>query len=167
MRRLARAPRDQRLRELAVDLATVGDAATEGPWEALAREHLAAGRVLVTKVCGQSMWPLIRDGERVEVRPRSGPVEIGDVVLVMLGHKLVLHRVVAIQSDGVVTKGDAVGWCDPPSRLGEVLGVVDRKGPSRPVLRGGARWVAQVSRLGGEPLAAAIRKLRVALGRRP
>jgi len=143
------------------------DAITEGPWEALAREHLAAGRVLVTKVRGQSMWPLICDGERVEVRPRTGGVEVGDVVLVTLGGGLVLHRVVLVEGPGVVTKGDAVGWCDPAVLLDDVLGVVDPTGRSRLVGRAGARWIATVSRLGAEPLATALRKLRVALGRQP
>ncbi len=113
------------------------------------------------------MWPLIRDGETVEVRPRTRSVDVGDVVLVMLGGGLVLHRVVAVEDQGVVTKGDAVGWCDPRVPLDEVLGVVDPTGRSRLVGRLGARWIATVSRLGAEPLAMALGKLRVALGRLP
>lgn len=122
-------------------------------WVELAREHLAAGRPLIAKVSGLSMWPLVRPGQRVVIAPERR-VRVGDLALVALGRTLVLHRVVQLGPD-IVTKGDAVARTDPPVTRSDVLGRVDggRFGP----------LIARLSWVGGAPLANALRRLRVAL----
>lgn len=111
----------------------------------LARAQLGAGRPLATVAAGQSMWPLVRDGQRVTILPLDRPPRVGDVVLLELGRRLVLHRVVRQEGDAVVTKGDAVAWADPPVTAASLLGVL--------APRAWDRWVALASRSGGAPLA--------------
>lgn len=132
------------------------EATTEADaWVSLAREHLALGRPLTARVAGLSMWPLLRPGARVVISP--GRPAIGDLALVQLGTALVLHRVVASRPGRLLTKGDAVARPDPEVALGDVLGVVDG-GPGKVL-------VARLSIAGGAPLAAVLRRLRVALSR--
>ncbi|MCB9729902.1 MAG: S26 family signal peptidase [Deltaproteobacteria bacterium] len=94
----------------------------------MAREHLARGRSLPLLTSGYSMWPLIRPGRRVQVRPCGPrPLRRGDVVLIATPTDPVLHRVLAVRADAILTKGDAVrhddGWV--PRR--DVLGRLDRR----------------------------------------
>lgn len=124
-------------------------------WISLAREHLALGRPLSARVTGLSMWPLLRPGARVVINP--GRPVIGDLALIELRSTLVLHRVVAARPGRLLTKGDAVALPDPEVALGDVLGVVDG-GPGKVL-------VARLSIAGGAPLAAVLRRLRVALSR--
>ena len=74
----------------------------------LAREHLARGCVLKARAEGLSMWPTVVDGAIVEILPCDPrDAGIGDVVLVDLGNKLVLHRVIRRPGRRVLLKGDA------------------------------------------------------------
>ncbi|PKN57730.1 MAG: hypothetical protein CVU56_09385 [Deltaproteobacteria bacterium HGW-Deltaproteobacteria-14] len=126
----------------------------------LARAQLAAGRPLRTRAAGQSMWPWVRDGAAVTVIPLAGsPLAVGDVVLVALASRLVLHRVIRVAGDIITTKGDAVAWPDPPVTRCDVLGR----------LRGHRwdRWVARASRAGGAPLARIVGLSRRLAGRAP
>lgn len=94
----------------------------------LAREHLAAGHVLKAVASGRSMWPTVRDGEVVEIRPASAEsVVLGDVVLVEQGGALVLHRVVGRQGELLVTRGDARPFPDPLVAPQAVLGRLERR----------------------------------------
>lgn len=123
-------------------------------WIELARAHLLAGRPLVAKVSGLSMWPLIRPGQRIVIAPR-GRLARGDLALVVLGRSLVLHRVIAMSPQGLVTKGDAMPTPDPEVAHADVLGQVPG-GPLGPL-------IANLSSRGGAPLAALLRRLRMAL----
>lgn len=125
----------------------------------LARAHLAAGRPLTLRAEGQSMWPLVRDGELVVVHPIEGPLVLGDVVLVELGGRLVLHRVIALTAAGCITKGDAVAAPDPPIPHAHILGVRPRAHPRL------GRLVAALSTHAPRPLTAALRRLRLAVAK--
>lgn len=125
---------------------------------ALAREHLAAGRPLTLAAQGHSMWPLIQHGDLVEVHPlpRSNWLVVGDIVLVALADRLVLHRVIAIAGDDVTTKGDAVARPDARMRRAEVFGALPRTAPAF------NRLCAHLSARAGRPIAAVLRRLRLA-----
>lgn len=57
---------------------------------------------------GTSMSPFIRDGATVIIRPATGSLRVGDVVLSKTTEgRLLLHRVIRKQHDGVITRGDA------------------------------------------------------------
>ncbi|MCB9731471.1 MAG: S24/S26 family peptidase [Deltaproteobacteria bacterium] len=109
---------------------------------AVARAQLGAGRPLRTRAAGQSMWPLLREGAEVVVVPLTAAPAVGDVVLLVLGGRLVLHRVVRVLADGaVVTKGDAELGADPPVAAADLLGRVAR-----------APWDGLVGRASAAPL---------------
>lgn len=84
-------------------------------------ESLRRGDSVQVKAHGFSMWPSYRDGVVVEVFPCDlGHVRIGDVVLVKVSERILLHRVVGRCGKGIVTKGDARRRSDgviPPERL--------------------------------------------------
>jgi hypothetical protein len=126
---------------------------------ALAREPRAAGRPRKLHATGHAMWPGVRDGDVVEVMPQTSPPTLGDIVLVVLKERLVLHRVVAVTPDTFTTKGDAVAHADPPLRPDDLLGTV-RRGASVC-----GPWAALVSLRGGAPLAFALQRLRVVVQR--
>ena len=125
----------------------------------LAREQLARHRPLVLVAEGHSMWPLVRDGEVVTIEPMDAPPAIGDVVLFAVGARLVLHRVVAIRGDDVVTKGDARPRPDAPIPRGSILGRLRRSRANR--------LLAFASLHGARPLSALLQRARLALSRAP
>jgi len=125
----------------------------------LARDHLAAGRPLTLDAQGHSMWPLIQHGDRVVVQPLPTPPTIGDIVLIVLSQRLVLHRVIAVSSRAITTKGDAVARPDQPLAHDAILGVLPRVAPTF------NRLCAHLSTHAGRPLAAVLQRLRMALDR--
>ena len=75
----------------------------------LAAEILAEGRALRFKARGGSMYPFVRDGDVVHVKPVEGSaVGVGDVVLCRYGeNRLVAHRVI-----GVSRERGQVAWTE-------------------------------------------------------
>lgn len=92
----------------------------------LAADSLRASGRLRMRVAGSSMLPAIRPGDLVSVR-RCGPAQasIGDVVLFQRDGRLFAHRVVRLEAESLVTRGDAVATDDPPVRATEFLGIVE------------------------------------------
>lgn len=119
---------------------------------ALAREQLGRGRALRVLTRGHSMWPSVRDGAVVTVLPLLGAPRVGDLVLVATPTRLVLHRVIACDTRGIVTKGDAAPHDDGRVPREAILGRLP------------ARWDdplrAVVSRYAGRPGATAVGILR-------
>lgn len=89
--------------------------------------QLALHAPLWMPVCGVSMSPLLRPGDRVLV-DLARAWACGDVVVVGAHRRLVVHRIVAVAGDGacVITKGDAVSHCDRPVNSAAIVGVVIR-----------------------------------------
>lgn len=128
------------------------DATTIGALAEVVREHLQAGRPLITRVSGHSMWPTIRDGARVTIVALDRAPVLGDVVLADLGTRgLVLHRVIATTARGFSLKGDANPHADGDFVTFAILGRVDA--PPSPAL-------ALLSRVSGRLSARALRALR-------
>lgn len=129
-------------------------AALAGVAVELARAQLAAGGVLRTTAVGHSMWPTIRDGDPVVIEPfGGGGPAVGDVALVAVAGRLVLHRVIALRGAHALTKGDAITHPDGEVPTSALLGRV-RPRPWDP-------WLAHLSRVGGAPLARALNAVRV------
>ena len=98
-------------------------------WERLTVEVLARGAVARLPARGGSMRPLLPAGCVAVVQPATAEdLRIGDVALVSLGGKLILHRVVrtgrVAGRCAVQTKGDAVCELDSWSCGDAVLGRV-------------------------------------------
>ena len=81
-----------------------------------------------TLVLSGSMEPRISTDDLVFVK-RAGELNVGDVVLYNTGKSNVLHRIIEIDGDTVVTKGDANNTNDKPFSKSAVLGVYIGKLP--------------------------------------
>lgn len=110
---------------------------------ALARAVLAAGHTLRFRARGASMRPQIPDDSMLEVEARAlADVRVGDVVLYAPGgDRLVAHRVLGRDAEGLVTRGDSASRRDRVAAC-EFLGVVGARiaGGRRVALAGAARW---------------------------
>jgi hypothetical protein len=103
-----------------------------------------------------SMAPLIRAGDRLRLAPIDrARVRAGDLVAFRRGSLVIVHRVLARDAAGLVTKGDALPWRDEAvpwnAMVGRVVAIADARGrvvdltawPWRPV----GRLLAWSSRL--------------------
>jgi len=74
-------------------------------------------------VKSDSMKPAISAGDMIITGPVNGQVSTGEIVTYERGNELVTHRVLSIDGDKLVTKGDAVEDPDPwPVTLSDVKG---------------------------------------------
>ncbi len=113
---------------------------------------------------GSSMWPALRDGDRVELSPCKGRVALGSVVAVRpRTGGFLIHRVCGVRAHGaVLLKGDnnpkPDGWFEPAEVMAIVLRLDRGRGlqpvPSRAeasgrLVRFGAHLHSGVQRLRG------------------
>jgi signal peptidase I len=77
------------------------------------------------RVSGGSMDPALRDGDVVLIE-RLQRCQRGDVVVAKLDGRIVMHRVVSVDTDRVQLRGDNRVECDPPIALEDVIGRVTR-----------------------------------------
>ena len=84
--------------------------------ESLSREVLSEQSPLYFSVRGGSMWPLIRNGDRVLLRRvREEQLERGDIFCFSTPRRWVVHRLIARLREArgevrLLTRGDA-NWC--------------------------------------------------------
>lgn len=102
-------------------------------------ELLSSGRSVRFPARGDSMHPLIREGDVLHVDPVDPAlVRRGEVVLVRAMRGLTAHRVVEVSEGRILTRGDNSAGCDHPSELSDVLGrvtLLERAGRSASVRR--------------------------------
>jgi signal peptidase I len=95
---------------------------TEAVLDALRRR----GRTVV-RVQGRSMYPILRNGTRVEIQPVAyDELEIGDLVVFYDGRGIICHRLVGKAHRLCYLKGDTNLWIDPPVIWSQVMGRVTR-----------------------------------------
>jgi signal peptidase I len=103
----------------------------------LARQILSEGHALRFRIVGVSMWPLIRDGDLVEIQPAApDSYRKGDILLYEQQRGVLLvHRVIAVKREddqmSLLMQGDALRSADGLAALSQVLGrvaLVDRNG---------------------------------------
>ena len=102
------------------------------------RELLSRGLAARFQARGHSMHPTIRCGERLQVAPVN-PAELvrGDVVLARQQRGLTAHRIVRIDGQRIITRGDNCAHDDPAFTAGDVLG--------RIVLTNFSRWRSRLA----------------------
>lgn len=104
-------------------------------------EHYRDGAESVwVQATGWSMTPLVSPGSWLLVDFGSQPRRPGEIVVFTQGDDIVSHRVLwRRRGGGLVTKGDATTWLDPPVAPAAVLGVVRalRQHPEAVPARGG------------------------------
>jgi len=77
-------------------------------------------------VIGNSMAPMLRDRDILDVSFNSSTrLKCGDVI-VRGRHELITHRVIVTRRNRVYTKGDARYWIDPVIDRRDILGIVNR-----------------------------------------
>lgn len=110
-----------------------------------AAAFLDEGREVVLRAKGNSMLPFIRNERDSVVLRKSDSLEVGDIVLVQLPGKFVMHRIIKRNGDNFRMMGD--GNCRGTERfrredvLGKVIWIVKEDG--RRVAPGKARvWKA-------------------------
>ena len=99
-------------------------------------------------VSGQSMWPTIRNGDRVWIAHGSGRVRWGDVIVYRTGGRLVVHRVVSVAGNGerrqFITQGDNSDHRDAIVERSQVVGqviAIERNGETWRMPTDGRRWL--------------------------
>jgi signal peptidase I len=90
----------------------------------LAAEVLASFWQARLPVTGSSMFPCMQPGDLLEIRRPTAPIQTGDVVVFQRHDRLVVHRVVGLSGDLVITKGDRLRHPDGPVPAAGILGCV-------------------------------------------
>ena len=78
------------------------------------RGHLRARGELVVSPAGFSMGRRYRGVEGLVFRPVPSRLRVGDVVAFARGDRWVVHRILAVRGEHVLTKGDALSALDDP-----------------------------------------------------
>jgi len=95
----------------------------------MTEELLAEGMDVRISTSGQSMFPLIKTGERIIISAKR-TYAIGDIVVYKRGNAMVCHRIVKIFESCSVryyqTRGDSFLRLDEPMTVDEILGKVTR-----------------------------------------
>lgn len=89
-----------------------------------AGEFLREGREVILKAKGNSMLPFIRDGRDSVVLHSCEDPQIGDIVLVRLPGRYVMHRVISREGDTYTMMGDGNIRGTERFRKEDVLGKV-------------------------------------------
>ncbi len=87
----------------------------------LIRDAVRAGGELWVTGSGHSMEPTVCHADLVLVAPLRRAVRRGDIVLVPLGPRPMLHRVAHVDQERVITRGDARERNDAPVSTGEIV----------------------------------------------
>lgn len=93
----------------------------------LAADVLRSTGQLRLAAFGYSMLPSLWPGDHLTIQVRGfEQIRVGDVVLFARLNRLFIHRVLRIQRDHLITRGDAMPSKDSPVSAHELMGVVTR-----------------------------------------
>lgn len=122
------------------DRKTIGDE----NYFALVDDLLKEGREVIITPKGNSMLPFIRNGRDEVVLTRLvRPAEIGDILLVKIGDRFIMHRVFEVDGDALTLMGDGNVYGKEHCGYSDVIGLVTeiRKAGGRIVKPGkGKAW---------------------------
>ncbi|MEM2006199.1 MAG: signal peptidase I [Sulfolobales archaeon] len=82
--------------------------------------------ITLAVVEGTSMEPTLQSGDLVIVikRVSTKDISVGDVIVYRRSGTLIIHRVLRVEDDTLITKGDNNWLPDPPIRFQAVIGKV-------------------------------------------
>lgn len=71
-----------------------------------------------------SMWPALKTGDLVLIKGVKGKedMKIGDIIVYRNEKGFTIHRVIKLNDETVITKGDANNISDAPVKYGEIIG---------------------------------------------
>lgn len=87
------------------------------------KKMIASGRTFEISVSGNSMEPMIQDGDTIAIKHVPN-YEVGDVVVFVYDHNILVHRILKIENDNIFCKGDNSFRLEQVP-LNEVMGKVD------------------------------------------
>ncbi len=91
----------------------------------ISAELLGSGYSIEFQATGNSMHPTIKDGEMITVQPLPiSDIKAGDVVLYRNQTGVIAHRVVRVERDQLILRGDASQTFDAPVDAHQILGKV-------------------------------------------
>jgi len=78
----------------------------------------------MASITSSSMWPALKRGDLVFIKGvgSRGNIEVGDVIVYNNSLGFTIHRVVELNQETLITKGDANNTPDAPVKYGEVIG---------------------------------------------
>ncbi|MBI4128599.1 MAG: signal peptidase I, partial [Parcubacteria group bacterium] len=77
----------------------------------------------IASITSGSMWPAFRRGDIVLIqRTERSDLKVGDIVVWQNPDGFTIHRIVRLENDALVTKGDANFVEDKPVRYDDVVG---------------------------------------------
>lgn len=71
------------------------------------KSELGVSKTVSFTVKGQSMWPFYKDGKTIVTVESPKQLKKYDVVLATYQDKVILHRIIQIQGDTYILRGDA------------------------------------------------------------
>lgn len=89
-----------------------------------ARTFLDEGREVIVRAKGNSMLPYIRSERDSVVLKKSDDLEVGDIVLVQMPGRYVMHRIIRREGDNFTMMGDGNYRGTESFRREDVLGKV-------------------------------------------
>ncbi len=96
-------------------------------WKSVVAQLLTEGRTIEIQASGYSMFPLLRPGDKLQVHPRVESIKSGDIIVFDRGDVFVAHRLLEVQGDVVLCKGDGFAFYDSPISLRQVVGKVSHR----------------------------------------
>ena len=88
-------------------------------------ELISEGREVIITPKGNSMLPFIRNGrDSVLLKSLDRPAEIGDILLVKVGDRFIMHRVYAVEWPGITLMGDGNVRGKEHCTADDVIGIV-------------------------------------------
>lgn len=88
------------------------------------RNEIERNNLVNVKVKGSSMLPTLKAGDIVSVS-KSIEYKNGDIIAFITHYNgIVIHRIVKIEMNEIVTKGDNNNFCDTPISIQSVIGKV-------------------------------------------
>lgn len=88
---------------------------------ALIRNVLNKKKKLTLSLTGRSMEPTLFEGNTITVVP-ADRIDVGEIILYEFDNNIILHRVVDVYKNWIVTKGDSHEFCDDVIHRSQVLG---------------------------------------------
>lgn len=85
----------------------------------------------IASITSSSMWPVLKSGDLIFIKGASGrgDINLGDIVIYRNEEGFTIHRVVKLDDETFVTRGDANNVDDQPVKYQELIGkTVNLKG---------------------------------------
>jgi signal peptidase I len=89
------------------------------------RKSLSSEHFLKITAYGNSMFPIIRNGNQILIQYKDyNKIELGDIIVFKTMNKNISHRVIKKHSDVLITKGDSVFKSDRAVNKEQYVGYV-------------------------------------------